>query len=227
MLLAESARLGGTCVNVGCVPKKVMWNAANIAEAAADARYYGFDIEYRSHDWSALRHARDAYITRLNGIYERNLAAKNIEFVRNRASFVASHEIRIGDELFEAPRVVIATGGRPILPSIPGSEYGITSDGFFELDHLPSRTAIVGGGYIAVELAGVLQALGSKVTLAFRRDRVLRHFDSILSDTLMKIMRDEERLSLITLRRARWSAISTVRCGYCSMTVDRQVPSIR
>jgi glutathione reductase (NADPH) len=93
--------------------------------------------------------------------------------------------------LFEASRVVIATGGRPTVPTIPGSEHGITSDGFFELDHLPSRTAVVGSGYIAVELAGVLHSLGSKVTLAFRRERVLRHFDSMLSDALMKIMRDE------------------------------------
>lgn len=191
VLLAESARLGGTCVNVGCVPKKVMWNAAHIAEVAADAPHYGFDLEYRGHDWSALRRSRDAYITRLNGIYERNLAAKNIELIRGMASFVSSHEVRVGDEVFEASRVVIATGGRPILPTIPGSEHGITSDGFFELDHLPPRTAVVGSGYIAVELAGVLHALGSKVTLAFRRERVLRHFDAMLSDALMKIMRDE------------------------------------
>ncbi len=191
VLLAESARLGGTCVNVGCVPKKVMWNAAHIAEAATDALHYGFDLEYRGHDWSALRRSRDAYITRLNGIYERNLAAKNIELIRGTASFVSSHEVRVGDEVFEASRVVIATGGRPTLPKIPGSEHGITSDGFFELDHLPPRTAVVGSGYIAVELAGVLHALGSKVTLAFRRERVLRHFDVMLSDALMKIMRDE------------------------------------
>jgi len=196
VLLAESARLGGTCVNVGCVPKKVMWNAAHIAEAAADAPHYGFDLECRGHNWSALRRSRDAYITRLNGIYERNLAAKNIELIRGVASFVSSHEVRVGDEVFEASRVVIATGGRPILPTIPGSEHGITSDGFFELDHLPPRAAVVGSGYIAVELAGVLHALGSKVTLAFRRERVLRHFDLMLSDALMKIMR-EEGLALI------------------------------
>jgi glutathione reductase (NADPH) len=196
VLLAESARLGGTCVNVGCVPKKVMWNAAHIAEAAADAPHYGFDLEYRGHDWSALRHARDAYIARLNGIYERNLAAKNIHLIRGVASFVSSNEVRIGEEVFEASRVVIATGGRPMMPSIPGSEYGINSDGFFALESLPARTAVVGSGYIAVELAGVLHSLGSKVTLAFRRDRVLRHFDSMLSDALMKIMR-EEGLALI------------------------------
>jgi len=126
-----------------------------------------------------------------NDIYERNLAAKNIELIRGTASFVSSHEVRVGDEVFEASRVVIATGGRPTLPKIPGSEHGITSDGFFELDHLPRRTAVVGSGYIAVELAGVLHALGSRVTLAFRRERVLRHFDVMLSDALMKIMRDE------------------------------------
>jgi glutathione reductase (NADPH) len=175
--LVESARLGGTCVNVGCVPKKVMWNAAQIAHAAHDAVHYGFDLTLSGHDWGALRVARDAYITRLNGIYERNLAA-----------FAGPNEVRVGDRLLEAPHVVIATGGRPSVPPIPGAGHGITSDGFFELAERPRRIAVVGSGYIAVELAGVFAALGSEVTMVLRRDRLLRHFEAMLGDGLRKIM---------------------------------------
>jgi len=189
--LIESARLGGTCVNVGCVPKKVMWNAAQIAHAAHDAAHYGFDLDLRGHDWGALREAREAYIHRLNGIYERNLANKKIEFFRGHGRFAAVGEVQIGDETLEAPHVVIATGGRPAVPAIPGAEFGITSDGFFALEKKPDRVAVVGSGYIAVELAGVFAALGSRVSLVIRHEHVLRHFDSMLGDTLMKIMRDE------------------------------------
>jgi glutathione reductase (NADPH) len=186
--LVESARLGGTCVNVGCVPKKVMWNAAQIAHAAHDAVHYGFDLTLSGHDWGALRVARDAYITRLNGIYERNLANRKVELVRGHAAFAGPNEVRVGDRLLEAPHVVIATGGRPSVPPIPGAGHGITSDGFFELAERPRRIAVVGSGYIAVELAGVFAALGSEVTMVLRRDRLLRHFEAMLGDGLRKIM---------------------------------------
>jgi glutathione reductase (NADPH) len=186
--LVESARLGGTCVNVGCVPKKVMWNAAQIAHAAHDAVHYGFDLTLSGHDWGALRVARDAYITRLNGIYERNLANRKVELVRGHAAFAGPNEVRVGDRLLEAPHVVIATGGHPSVPPIPGAGHGITSDGFFELAERPRRIAVVGSGYIAVELAGVFAALGSEVTMVLRRDRLLRHFEAMLGDGLRKIM---------------------------------------
>ena len=186
--IVESARLGGTCVNVGCVPKKVMWNAAQIAHAAHDAVHYGFDLTLSGHDWGALRVARDAYITRLNGIYERNLANRKVELVRGHAAFAGPNEVRVGDRLLEAPHVVIATGGRPSVPPIPGAGHGITSDGFFELAERPRRIAVVGSGYIAVELAGVFAALGSEVTMVLRRDRLLRHFEAMLGDGLRKIM---------------------------------------
>lgn len=189
--LIESARLGGTCVNAGCVPKKVMWNAAQIAHAMHDAGHYGFDLKVSGHDWRTLREAREAYIHRLNGIYERNLANRKVEYVRGHGRFVGVGELRVGDDTLEAPHVVIATGGRPAVPSIPGAEFGITSDGFFALETRPSRVAVVGSGYIAVELAGVFAALGSTVNLIVRQDRVLRHFDAMLGDALMKIMRDE------------------------------------
>ena len=191
VVLVESARLGGTCVNVGCVPKKVMWNAAQIAHAAHDAEHYGFDLKIGGHDWAALRAARDAYVLRLNGIYERNLGNKKVELVRGHAAFVGPNEVRVGDRLLEAPQVVIATGGRPSLPHIPGADLGITSDGFFELDARPQRIAIVGSGYIAVEIAGVFAALGSEVTMVLRRDRLLRHFEAMLGDGLRQIMQDD------------------------------------
>ncbi|MFM7707561.1 MAG: glutathione-disulfide reductase [Gammaproteobacteria bacterium] len=191
VVLVESARLGGTCVNVGCVPKKVMWNAAQIAHAAHDAEHYGFDLKIGGHDWAALRAARDAYVLRLNGIYERNLGNKNVELVRGHAAFVGPNEVRVGDRLLEASQVVIATGGRPSLPHIPGADLGITSDGFFELDERPQRIAIVGSGYIAVEIAGVFAAFGSEVTMVLRRDRLLRHFEAMLGDGLRQIMQDD------------------------------------
>lgn len=189
--LVESSRLGGTCVNVGCVPKKVMWNAAQIAHAAHDAAHYGFDLRLDGHDWRALRESRDAYIHRLNGIYERNLANRKVELVRGHGRFIGVGAVRVGDVTLAAEHVVIATGGRPSVPPIPGAEFGITSDGFFALESRPSRVAVVGGGYIAVEIAGVFAALGSHVSVVLRRDRVLRHFDAMLGDGLMKIMRDE------------------------------------
>jgi glutathione reductase (NADPH) len=190
-LVVESARLGGTCVNVGCVPKKVMWNAAQIAHAAHDAAEYGFDLSLAGHDWAALKQRRDAYVLRLNGIYERNLANRKVDLVRGRGALAGVGRVMVDGVEYSAPHVVVATGGRPSVPAIPGAGLGITSDGFFELEERPRRVAIVGSGYIAVELAGVFSALGSEVSFVIRQDRVLRSFDTMLSDGLMKIMRDE------------------------------------
>jgi glutathione reductase (NADPH) len=191
VLLAEAHRLGGTCVNVGCVPKKVMWNAAQIAQAAHDAAGYGFDLPPPSHDWTALKRARDAYVLRLNGIYERNLAKRGVEYLHGRAELAGPHDVRIGPRTVRAAQIVLATGGRPSVPAIPGAALGITSDGFFELTQRPQRVALVGSGYVAVELGGIFAALGSEVTLVIRHDRVLRHFDTMLSDALARIMREE------------------------------------
>ena len=190
-LVVESARLGGTCVNVGCVPKKVMWNAAQIAHAAHDAAEYGFDLSLAGHDWAALKQRRDAYVLRLNGIYERNLASRKVDLVRGRGTLAGAGRVMVDGVEYSAPHVVVATGGRPSVPAIPGAGLGITSDGFFELEERPRRVAIVGSGYIAVELAGVFSALGSEVSFVIRQDRVLRSFDTMLSDGLMRVMRDE------------------------------------
>jgi glutathione reductase (NADPH) len=189
--LFEPARLGGTCVNVGCVPKKVMWNAAELAAALKSAPYYGFDVSVgREHDWSKLKRGRDAYVLRLNGIYERNLDKKGIVTVRAAAQLRGATEVvDATGESYRAPHVLVATGGRPKQPPVPGAELGITSDGFFELERLPRRVAVVGSGYIAVELAGVLGAMGSEVTLCIRHDALLRHFDSLLGEKLLAAMR--------------------------------------
>ena len=187
--LFEPARLGGTCVNVGCVPKKVMWNAAEIAAALEHAPHYGFDVQRGGHDWSKLKRGRDAYVQRLNGIYERNLDKKGIATVRSVARFTGSHElVDANGKVYSAPHVVIATGGQPYVPAIPGADLGITSDGFFDLERLPGRVALIGSGYIAVELAGVLRTLGADVTLLLRHHGVLRSFDSLLGDKLLGAM---------------------------------------
>ncbi len=185
VMLAEPARLGGTCVNVGCVPKKVMWNAAALAHGIGRAADYGFDVSLRGHDWLTLKQRRDAYVARLNGIYASNLQKRAVRWVKAQATLLGGGRVGAGDEVFEARQIVIATGGHPRIPALPGASRGISSDGFFELAALPRRVAVVGSGYIAVELAGMLAALGAEVTLVIRYDQVLRSFDAMLSTRLM------------------------------------------
>lgn len=184
--VVEPHRLGGTCVNVGCVPKKLMWTAGSMAHGFSDAAGYGFQTVEPLLDWSRLRSARDAYVARLNGIYEANLKKKNIDWIAGRARFLDAHTIEVGDQRLTAPHIVIATGGVPVVPDVPGSTLGVTSDGFFALDRKPKRVAVIGSGYIAVEIAGVLSALGSAVTLVIRHDMVLRSFDPMISSALMR-----------------------------------------
>lgn len=189
--LLESHRLGGTCVNVGCVPKKVMWNAADLAEGLRDAPDYGFELAAGAHDWPLLKAKRDAYVLRLNGIYEDNLGKRGVTLIRGRARFADGRTVVAAGQTLRAPHIVIATGGRPLLPAIPGAELGITSDGFFELPRRPQRIAIVGSGYIAVELTGIFAALGSEVTLVLRGETVLKHFDSMIGEATLRILRAE------------------------------------
>ena len=188
--LVEAHRLGGTCVNVGCVPKKVMWNAADLAEGLHDAPDYGFALTAGDHDWALLKEKRDAYVLRLNGIYETNLGKRGITLIRGRAHFVDARTVAVAGSSLSAPHIMIATGGRPLLPAIPGAELGITSDGFFELPSRPERVAVVGSGYIAVELTGIFAALGSKVTLVLRGETMLKQFDSMIGESMRKILRD-------------------------------------
>jgi glutathione reductase (NADPH) len=190
-LLVESGRLGGTCVNVGCVPKKVMWNAGELAHSLRDAAGYGFDVPPWHHDWPLLKQLRDEFIERINAIYQRNLDKRQVELVRGHAKLMSAQSIEVGGRVLSAGSIVLATGGRPIIPTLPGAELGISSDGFFQLAQRPDSVAVVGAGYIAAELSGILSALGSRITIVLRHECVLRHFDSMLGDSLMEIMRDE------------------------------------
>ena len=172
-------------MNVGCVPKKLMWYAASLGHTVDEYAGYGFDVAREDFSWPALKRARDAYVQRLNGIYARRLETENIARIEGTARFVDARTVAVGDMRLSADHVVIATGGEAIVPPTPGADFGITSDGFFELEALPGRVVVSGSGYIAVELAGVLRALGSEVTMVLRRDRVLRAFDDMLSRELM------------------------------------------
>lgn len=182
--VVEFAPLGGTCVNVGCVPKKIMWYSAHHAHMAHHARDFGFDVTLNGHDWVALKDNRDAYIARLNGIYASNLDRKDVTHIEGRAKFVDDKSVDVDGITYSADKIVIATGGYPIVPRIHGAEHGITSDGFFALPDRPQRVALVGSGYVAVELAGVFNALGSETTILVRKDGVLRSFDQMLREEL-------------------------------------------
>jgi glutathione reductase (NADPH) len=195
--VVEQGPLGGTCVNVGCVPKKVMWYAAHHAHQFHHVADYGFDFELRGHDWAGLKSRRDAYIERLNTLYETNLDRRGVTYLAGKARFVDAHTLDVDGRRYAADRIVIATGGRPMIPDIPGAELGITSDDFFELEERPQRVLVAGSGYIAVELAGVFGALGSSVQIVVRKDRVLRSFDEMLSTELMEAM-DHDGIDVVT-----------------------------
>ncbi len=189
-LVIEEGRLGGTCVNRGCVPKKMLWYAAGLAEALVDAPDYGFSVETKGFDWASMQHAREAYIERLNGIYATMLDDSNVQLMTGQARFVAEKKITVDDQLVSAEHIVIACGGRPSRADIPGAALGMTSDDFFALQQQPQRVAIVGAGYIAVELAGLLQALGSEVSLFLRREHFLGRFDATIREALMLAMQE-------------------------------------
>ncbi|MDR8525675.1 glutathione-disulfide reductase [Shewanella fidelis] len=189
VLLIEAKELGGTCVNVGCVPKKVMWYGAQVAEAMhLYAKDYGFDVSVNKFDWSTLVASREAYIDRIHGAYDRGLESNGVTLVRGYGRFVDSRTIEVNGEHYTADNILIATGGAATIPNIPGAEHGIDSDGFFALEQQPKRVAVVGAGYIAVEVAGVLQALGSDTHLFVRKHAPLRNFDPMLSEALVESM---------------------------------------
>lgn len=188
--LLESDRLGGTCVNRGCVPKKIMWHAAELARELGHGGDYGFDLAVNGHDFEDLVNRRERYIRRLNGIYAKNLKRRGVHSVSGHAAFCAPRVLTVEGVEYSAECILIATGGAPVVPGIPGSELGITSDGFFELERRPASAAVVGAGYIAVELAGILRGLGTEVTLHLRRDSVLRRFDEVLQQACMEGLAD-------------------------------------
>lgn len=186
--LIETDKIGGTCVNNGCVPKKVMWYAANLAQAVDDANDFGVPAERKKTDWAQLVKSRENYIDKITQYWGDYVIDNRITYIQGTAKFTDTHTIQVNGETFSADHIVIATGGKPVVPPVPGAELGITSDGFFNLSKQPERVAVIGGGYIGVELSGVLHALGSDVTLVSLEDRVLDVFDNMLSDVLMKEM---------------------------------------
>ncbi|WP_251358638.1 glutathione-disulfide reductase [Kangiella sp. TOML190] len=190
--IIEAKALGGTCVNVGCVPKKAMWHGAQIAEAMKFAPDYGFSVKSPDFNWAKLVESRQAYIGRIHQSYDRVLANNKVDLIQGYATFEDNKTLEVDGQRLTADHIVIATGGYPVIPQIPGAEYGIDSDGFFGLEQQPKSVAVLGAGYIAVEIAGVFHALGSKTHLVMRKDKPLRSFDNLLSETLMETMHNSK-----------------------------------
>ena len=176
--VAEDRYMGGTCVNVGCVPKKLYVYASEFSKSFSDARNFGWDSAKPAFDWPTLRDNKKAEISRLNGIYDRLLAGVNADVIDGRGRIIDPHTVAVGERRFTASRILIATGGWPHIPDFPGSEHAITSNEIFDLDQFPNRLVIVGGGYIAVEFAGIFNGLGAQVTQLYRGPLFLRGFDA-------------------------------------------------
>eukprot|EP01138_Halocafeteria_seosinensis_P007918 gb/GECG01008089.1/.p1 GENE.gb/GECG01008089.1/~~gb/GECG01008089.1/.p1 ORF type:complete len:416 (+),score=54.72 gb/GECG01008089.1/:1-1248(+) len=195
VLVVERSRMGGTCVNVGCVPKKVMFNASTVCELLHECHHFGYEgSELPKLNWGKLKEHRDHYVSRLNKIYENGLDKLGITVVQGTASFVDKNTVEVDGQKYTAPHILIAVGGAPKWPDIPGNEHVITSDGFFELEELPKKAVVVGSGYIGVELAGMLASMGTEVTM-FARSRLLRGFDELAREHVKKSYR--EKLGMI------------------------------
>jgi len=186
--IAEERFWGGTCVNIGCVPKKLLVQAGEYGAWADDAAGFGWSIRKGPHDWNKLIAAKDKEITRLEGIYRKLLNGAGATVFDARAVFVDAHTLDVGGKRVTAERIVIATGGHPVRPNIPGAELGIISDDAFYLKAMPKTVAIVGSGYIAVEFAGIFQALGAQVHLVYRQPLPLRGFDQDLREGLAEAL---------------------------------------
>ncbi|BBP44359.1 glutathione-disulfide reductase [Thiosulfativibrio zosterae] len=187
--VVEAKKLGGTCVNIGCVPKKVMWFGAHIAEALRDAKDFGFEHEVKGFDWAKLVKNREQYISNITTWYDGYMKDKNVDVLNGWGSLIDAHTVSVDGKHYTAETIVIAPGGKPLIPNeVDGGELGITSDGFFALTEQPKKVAVIGSGYIAVELAGVLQALGTDTSLLSRKDLVLRGFDDMIRETLTDAM---------------------------------------
>ncbi|VAW44680.1 Glutathione reductase [hydrothermal vent metagenome] len=185
----EAKKLGGTCVNIGCVPKKVMWFGAHIAEALRDAPSFGFEIEKKGFNWTYLVQQREQYIKNITTWYDGYMADKGVDILQGWGSFVDAHTVSVDGKTYTAEIIVIAPGGQPLIPTeTENSALGLSSDGFFALTEQPKKVAVIGSGYIAVELAGVFQALGTQTTLVSRKDLVLRGFDDMIRENLTDAM---------------------------------------
>jgi glutathione reductase (NADPH) len=200
VVVAEAAALGGTCVNVGCIPKKLYSYAAHFATDFSDAAGFGWQVQAPRFDWAMLKANRAAEITRLNGVYRNLLSGSGATLVTGWARFVDAHTVEVqtagGIERFSARHILIATGGSPVLPNFPGCEHVVSSDSMFDLDPFPRRLLVVGGGYIACEFASIFNGLGSRVTQLYRGEQVLRGFD----DDVRHFIAQEQRKHGVDLR---------------------------
>ncbi|WP_425515217.1 glutathione-disulfide reductase [Motiliproteus sediminis] len=187
--VAEDRYMGGTCVNVGCVPKKLYVYAAHYAEMFEEARGFGWDSEQVPFQWQRLRDNKSAEISRLNGIYQRLLDNSGAQVINGRGKLVDAHTVEVNGSRYRAERILIATGGWPTVPEFPGSELAVTSNEIFDLDEFPRRVLIVGGGYIAVEFAGIFAGLGARTTQLYRGDLFLRGFDQEVREFVAAEMR--------------------------------------
>jgi len=182
--VAEDKYLGGTCVNVGCIPKKLLSYAAHYHEDFADAAGFGWHLETPKFDWGTLIANKDREISRLNGIYERLLTGAGVTIMNGRATIVDPHTVQVGGKNVTAKHILVAVGGWPVMPDIPGAEHAITSNEAFHMPTLPRRVAVGGGGYIAVEFASIFKGLGAQTSLLYRGERLIREFDADLGTTL-------------------------------------------
>jgi glutathione reductase (NADPH) len=187
--VAEASNLGGTCVNLGCVPKKLMVYASSFSAAAADAAGFGWTVPTPTFDWATLIANKNREIGRLNDIYRGLLEGSGVRIIEGRARLLDRNTVEVDGDSFTTERVLIATGGRPFKSQIPGHDLSITSDQIFHLDRQPERIVIAGGGYIGVEFAGIMNGMGSDVTLVYRGPLFLRGFDDDVRTTLAEEMR--------------------------------------
>jgi glutathione reductase (NADPH) len=236
--VVEAQQLGGTCVNLGCVPKKMMWYASHIAELLAKAPDYAFQIDKPSLDWATLVANRQQYIAHLRQIYARRLQDHQIQHIAGYARFVDHKEIVVNDQHYTAKHIIIAAGSEPRMPDMPGIEHTISSDGFFALREQPQKVVVIGGGYIGVEIAGVLNALGSEVHLLLRHGNPLGRFDPMLGSSLYEFYQQQgirlicnhqatgfsrDAQGLITVQCANGNYIDKVNCVL--LAVGRQARS--
>lgn len=184
--VAEDRYMGGTCVNVGCVPKKLYVYASQFANAFRDARGFGWSEAEHDFDWATLRDNKVGEISRLNGVYDNLLGNAGVEVINGRARFVDAHKVEVNGRQYSAERIIIATGSWPFVPDIPGAEHAITSNEVFDLAEFPKRILVVGGGYIAVEFAGIFNGLGANTSQLYRGPLFLRGFDQDIREFAAK-----------------------------------------
>jgi glutathione reductase (NADPH) len=209
--ICEESRVGGTCVIRGCVPKKLLVYGAQFADAFVDAAGYGWHVPVPRFDWPSLIAAKDKEIARLEGIYHKLLSDSGVRLIEGRATLVDPHTVAIAGKHYTAERILIATGGHPVMPTIPGVKHAITSNEALDLKRLPRHITIVGGGYIAVEFAGIFAGLGAEVTMVIRGEHLLSGFDD---DIRVALAQEMNRRGIVIRSRTQIASIEAIGGGY-------------